>query len=76
MFAFKITFNNKGNKRKLFMENEKNDKLFVTAQKLYSLTAALCGYCENYDESIPEIAKLYEFSKILHNISRELFELL
>ncbi|MDD3435702.1 MAG: hypothetical protein PHC64_00965 [Candidatus Gastranaerophilales bacterium] len=58
------------------MDDIESKRLSEITQELYSMTFILCGYCENYVEIVPEIAKLSEFSKILHKTSNKLFDLL
>lgn len=58
------------------MDEAEEKKLAKLACKLYSMTFVLKGYCENFDEEIPEISNLIEFSEILHKTSKNLFDLL
>lgn len=58
------------------MNGTEEKKLTDLACKLYSMTFVLKGYCENFDEEIPEISNLIEFSEILHKTSKKLFDLL
>jgi hypothetical protein len=58
------------------MDDMENKKLSELTNKITSMTFVLRGYCENYEQRIPEFAKLFEFTEILHNASNELFDLL
>lgn len=58
------------------MDEEKETKLSELACKLSSMTSVLKGYCENYEEEVPEITNLIDFSEILHETNEELFNLL
>jgi hypothetical protein len=51
------------------------EKLFEITHKLYSMTFVLLGYCENYEQKIPEFGKILTFLQILHETSEELFDL-
>ena len=53
----------------------KSEKLYELTHKLYSMTFVLYGYCKNYEEDISEFAKLSTFSQVLHETSKELFDL-
>ena len=57
-------------------EEENCNKLSDIACKLSSLTFVLVAYCKNFDETVPEVSNLIEFSEILHKTSEELFGLL
>jgi hypothetical protein len=57
------------------MDDTELEKLAEITDKIYSMTFVLCGYCENYEQRIPEFAKLFEFSQILPDTSRDLFDL-
>lgn len=58
------------------MDDTQEKKLAELACKLSGMTFVLKGYCENFDEEVPEVSNLIEFSEILHETSRELFDLL
>lgn len=58
------------------MDEEKEIKLSKLALKLSSLTFVLNGRCTNYDGESVCSSNLIEFTKILHETSEELFDLL
>lgn len=57
------------------MDELKEEKLPEIARKLKSMTFVLRSYCEYY-EKIGELGNLIEFSDIMYQTSRELFDLL
>ena len=57
------------------MDKEIITKLSDITLRLDSLTSVLCGYCYNFMETSKEIARLVEFSEILHRTANELYDL-
>lgn len=57
------------------MDELKKEKLSEIARKLTGMTFVLNSYCEYY-ENIEELSNLIELSGIMHQTSRELFDLL
>lgn len=57
------------------MDELKEEKLSEIARKLTGMTFVLNSYCEYY-ENIEELGNLIELSGIMHQTSRELFDLL
>ncbi|MEI8128776.1 MAG: hypothetical protein WCG95_04070 [bacterium] len=57
------------------MDEETMKQLSDITLRLDSLTAVLCGYCDNFMETSKEIARLVEFSEILHSTANELYDL-
>lgn len=58
------------------MDEEIYQKLSELANQLSSMTFVLNAYCENYEQSISEIAYLREFSHIMHKTAQKIYELL
>ncbi len=56
------------------MDDVESRKLQEIARKLFSMTFILRGYCENFD-TIVELSNMIEFAELLHNTSKELFDL-
>lgn len=52
------------------------EKLSDIACRLTSLTAVLCGYCQNFMEESKEICNIVEFTEIIDKTAKELFKLL
>lgn len=57
------------------MDELKEEKLSEIARKLTGMTFVLNSYCEYY-ENIEELSNLIEITGIMHQTSRELFDLL
>lgn len=57
------------------MDELKEEKLAEIARKLTGMSFVLNSYCEYY-ENIEELSNLIEFSGIMYQTSRELFDLL
>lgn len=58
------------------MNDEEHKKLSILADKITSMTFVLKAYCENFEQNISELSKLYEFAEILNNTSNEIYDLL
>lgn len=58
------------------MDDNEYEKLSTIANQLTSMTFVLKSCCENYEQSIPEFAQLYEFTVMLHDTSNRICELL
>lgn len=58
------------------MNDIEYEKLSAIANQLNSMTFVLKSCCENFEQKIPEFAKLYEFSQILYNTSCKIYDLL
>jgi len=58
------------------MEEEKYKKLSEITYQLSSMTFILNGYCENFEQEVPEIANLTAFVEILQRTSEKLYDLL
>jgi len=58
------------------MEETENERLLNIALKLSSMTFILNGYCQNFEQEISEFAELMEFTHMLHETSKQLYDLL
>lgn len=58
------------------MDEEIYKKLSELANQLSSMTFVLNAYCENYEQSISEIAYLTEFSQMMHKTAQKIYDLL
>jgi len=58
------------------MNEEECEKLSRITWKLSSMTFVLNACCENYEQDIKEFSKITEFTRILHGVSEELYDLL
>ncbi len=58
------------------MNEAEYEKLSEIARRLSSMTFVLNGYCENFEQDMPEFANLTNFTKMLNKVSEELYGLL
>ena len=58
------------------MNEAEYEKLSEIARRPSSMTFVLNGYCENFEQDMPEFANLTNFTKMLNKVSEDLYGLL